>query len=82
MSAEDEVRFQLSNNYLICNKLFDVGNNKGRDHCHITGKYRDSTHWDCNINFRLTKKVPIIFHNLWGSASKFDLKVNVIPNEL
>ena len=24
---------------------------KLRDHCHITGKYRGSTHRDCNINF-------------------------------
>ena len=24
---------------------------KLRDHCHITGKYRSSTHRDCNINF-------------------------------
>ena len=38
MSAEDEERFQLSNICWICNKLFDAGNNKVRDHCHITGK--------------------------------------------
>ena len=37
-----------------------------RDHCHITGKYRGSAHQDCNINFRLTAKIPIIFHNLRG----------------
>ena len=40
MSAEDEELFQLSNNFWICNKLFDAGYNKVRDHCHITGKYR------------------------------------------
>ena len=29
-----------------------IGNEvKLRDHCHITGKYRGSTHRDCNINF-------------------------------
>ena len=56
MSAEDEKRFQLSNNRWICDKLFDAGDNKVRDHCHITGKYRGSTHWSCNINLKLTKK--------------------------
>ena len=40
MSAEDEERFQLSNIYSICNKLFDPGDDKVRDYCHITGKYR------------------------------------------
>ena len=39
MPAEDEERFQLSNIYLICNKLFDPGDDKVRDHCHITGRF-------------------------------------------
>ena len=37
-------------------KLFDVTDNKVRDHCHITEKNKGSTHWDCNINLKLTKK--------------------------
>ena len=55
-SAEEE-RFQLSNNCWICDKLFDVGDEKVRDHCHITGKYRGAAHWSCNINLKLSKKV-------------------------
>ena len=56
MSAKDEERFQLRNNCWICNKLFDAGENRARDHCHITGKYRGSAHGSCNINLKLTKK--------------------------
>ena len=37
MSAEEE-RFQLTNSCWFCDKLFDVGDDKVRDHCHITGK--------------------------------------------
>ena len=37
MSAEEKERFQLSNNCWICDKLVDVGNEKVRDHCHISG---------------------------------------------
>ena len=37
MSTEEE-RFQLTNSSCICDKLFDVGDNKVRDHCHITRK--------------------------------------------
>ena len=38
MSAEEEERFPLSNSYWICDKFFDVRDDKVRDHCHITGK--------------------------------------------
>ena len=59
MSAEEEEeRFQLSNSCWICDKLFDVGDDKVRGHCHITGKYRGAAHWNCNINLKLTKKIP------------------------
>ena len=42
------------------------------------------------LNFQLTKKVPVIFHNLRGYDShlifneldKFDVKISVIPNGL
>ena len=61
-----------------------------RDLCHVTGKFRGAAHWDCNINFQLTKKFPVIFHNLRGYDShlifneldKFDVKIKVIPNGL
>ena len=90
MSAEVEERFQSSNKCCICDKLFDVGDNKVRDHCHIAGKYRGSAHLCCNVNLELTKKVPVIFHNLRGYDShlimqdigKFYVKVSVIPNRL
>ena len=64
MSVEDEEKFQLSNKCWICNKLFTEEDKKVRDHYHITGKYRDSAHSNCNINLKLTKKFPVIFHNL------------------
>ena len=90
MTEEEEHLFQQSNNFWICKKLIDNEDKKVRDHCHITGKFRGAADWDCNINFQLTKKVPVIFHNLKGYDShlifselhKFYLKVDVIPNGL
>ena len=86
VSAEEE-SFQLSNSCWICDKLFDVGDDKIRNHCHITEKYRGAAQWGCNINLRLSRKIPVIFHNLRGYDShfiireigKFDVKVSIIP---
>ena len=92
MSEIDEQIFQSSNNCWACDRWFDIGDNKVREHCHITGKYRGSTHWSCNINLRLTMNVSVIFHNFRGydiqchliirDIGKSDVKVNVIPNGL
>ena len=49
MSAEYKERFQLSNICWICGKLFNVGDNKVKDHCHITGKYRGLAHWSYTV---------------------------------
>ena len=91
MSPEENERFELTNICWICGKLIEVSDNKVRDHCHITGKYRGAAHYSCNINLNITKKVPAIFHNLKGydshlifkELSKFNnLKISVIPNGL
>ena len=88
--SEEEEQFQSSNTCWICEKLIDDDDEKVRDHCHVTGKFRGAAHWSCNINLQLTKKVPVIFHNLRGYDShlifcelnKFDVKIDVIPNRL
>ena len=90
MSEEEEHLFQQSNSCWICKKLIDNDEEKVRDHCHVTGKFRGRANWNCNINLQLTKKVPVIFHNLRGYDShlifneldKFDVKISVIPNGL
>ena len=53
MTEKEEHLFERSNSCWICKKLIDNNDEKVRDLCHITGKSRGSTHWDCNINFQL-----------------------------
>ena len=86
MSVEEEEQFEKSEICWICNKIIE--DNKVRDHFHITGKCRGAAHWNCNINFKLSKKLVVIFHNLRGydlifkELSKFNCNINVIPNGL
>ena len=49
--SEEEEQFQSSNTCWICEKLIDDDDEKGRDHCHVTGKISGAAHWSCNINF-------------------------------
>ena len=90
MSAEQNEEFERSNICWIRGKLINAGDNKVRDHCHITGKYRGAAHWSCNINLKISKKLVVIFHNLKGydshlvfkELSRFDCTVSVISNKL
>ena len=90
MSDEEEHSFQQSNSCCICKKIMNDDDEKVRDHCHITSKFRGAANWDCNINFHLMKRILVIFHNLRGYDShlifsvlhKFNLKINVIRNGL
>ena len=61
-----------------------------RESCHITGKYTGSARRDCNIKVKLNHKIQVIFYNLKNydshlimqELSKFNFKINVIPNGL
>ena len=84
------MKFNQSDSCHICGIKYKPCDIKVRDHCHITGKYRGSAHQKCNINYKLTEKIPVTFHNLRGYDSyfimqeigKFKRKINVIPNNM
>ena len=90
MPTEENEEFERSNICWICGRLIEIEDNKVKDHCHITGKYRGPAHWNCNINLKVSKKLVVIFHNLRGhdihlifkELSKFDCGISVIPNGL
>ena len=90
ISEKKEEEIQSSNTSWIWEKLIDNDDEKVRDHCHMTGKFRGAAHWSCNINLQLTRNVPVIFHNLrcyeshliFCELNKFDVKIDIIPNRL
>ena len=74
----------------ICGKKYKKGDFCVRDHYLVTGKYRGPAHTACNRSFRLTNKIPVIFHNFRGydahlimqEIGKFNKNINVIPNNI
>ena len=55
---ENPTTFWIYDNDCIDNDV------KVRDHCHITGKYRDFPHRDCNTNVKINLKIRVVFYNL------------------
>ena len=63
MTQEDEEDFKNNNVCRFCEK--NIESDKVRDHCHLTGKYRGSSHNICNINVRQADSnfVPFALNN-------------------
>ena len=71
MTDEDKESFKRAEECHICKTPYKESDVRVRDHCHVTGKYRGSAHEKCNLNFQLTDKIPVVFHNLKGYDSHF-----------
>lgn len=87
LTEQEEIDFQNASHCHICEKPFEDGEEKVRDHCHLTGKYRNAAHSNCNLNFKLPNFIPIFFHNLSGYDAHLFVrelctrgsKIDVIP---
>ena len=64
MTQADEENYNNTNECWICER--DIIEDKVRDHCHITGKYKGAAHKKSNLKLKIPKKLPVIFHNLEG----------------
>ena len=74
MTEDDEQHFKTMDGCHICGEKYTDKDVRVRDHCHITGKFRGSTHQECNLKLRIKPediKIPVIFHNLRGYDSHF-----------
>ncbi|XP_065193177.1 uncharacterized protein LOC135824374 [Sycon ciliatum] len=67
MTAELELEFQNAVNCWICDEV--LGEDRVRDHDHLTGNYRGAAHYQCNIQLSIypdRQIIPVVFHNLKG----------------
>ena len=85
-TEEDRKRFNVEKECWIYEE--PLNNDKVRDHCHYTGKYRGAAHNRCNLKYRKPKFIPVVFHNLSGYDSHLFIKnlgftsgsIDCIPN--
>ena len=59
-------RYKRSERCHICFKPFKEDNPKVGDHCHYTSHYRGPIHTKCNLHYKITSYLPIVFPNLSG----------------
>ena len=52
---------------------------KVRDHCHYTRKYRGAAHTNCNLNYKISKEIPVVFHN--GSTYEYHFIIKQLARE-
>ena len=71
LTFEEIEKFNSATNCHICEKPFAPEDTRVRDHCHLTGRYRGPAHSTCNLNYKESFCVPIVFHNLSGYDSHF-----------
>ena len=90
LSNEEKMHPKKATTCYVCNCDFTAENRKVRDHCHVLGNYRGAACNMCNLAMKMTKTIPVIFHNLKGYDShlllpelgKFNKKISIIPNNM
>ena len=96
LSSDELKQFDEATKCWICNEKFDdtadekgyKKNEKVKDHCHYTGRFRGAAHNSCNLNYKKPKFIPVVFHNLSGYDSHLFIKnlgftdgtIDCIPN--
>ena len=79
ITKEEEKQFDKASDCWICGEK--LGNDdKVRDHCHYTGRYRGAAHNKCNLNYSKPKGVPVFFHNLSDYDSHLFIRSLGSPN--
>ena len=71
-TEEDIKHFNNASDCWICGEKLE--NDRVRDHCHFTGRYRGPAHNSCNLKHSKPKNISVFFHNLSGYDSHLFIK--------
>ena len=78
-TEEDRKQFNKASDCWICGE--ELGNDRVRDHCHFTGRYRGPAHNSCNLKYRKPNNISVFFHNLSGYDSHLFIKKLGTPDK-
>ena len=87
ITEKEEEQFKQASDCWICRKKLNL-QDRVRDHCHFTGRYRGAAHNKCNLKYRKPNNISVFFHNLSGYDSHLFIKklgatkgdIDCIPN--
>ena len=83
---EEATRFNEETKCWICKG--ELNDDKVKDHCDFTGRYRGAAHNSCNLKYKKPNFTPVMLHNLSGYDSHLFIKnlgftagnIDCIPN--
>ena len=82
ITPEEQEQFNQASNCWICENLLNL-QDRVRDHCHFTGRYRGAACNRCNLKYRKPNNISVFFHNLAGYDSHlFIKKLNVTEGNI
>ena len=84
LTTEEKIHYNKQKVCYICKKEFDNNDNnkkqqRVRDHCHNTGKYRGAAHNIFNLRYKIPKEIPVVFHN--GSTYDYHFIIKELAKE-
>ena len=82
LTIKEEIYHNKQKMCYICKKEFDNNDKKQqkvRDHCHYTGKYRGAAHNICNLRYKVPKEILRVFHN--GSTYDYHFIIKELVKE-
>ena len=87
ITEEEEEQFNKASDCWICRKKLNI-QDRVKDHCHYTGRYRGAAHNICNLKYSKPNNISVFFHNLTGYDSHLFIKklgvtegnIDCIPN--
>ena len=86
MTMHDKLIYDNSTLCHISNE--ELGEDRVRDHCHLSGKFGGAAHEICNLKYDVPTFFPVVFRNLSGYDSHLFIKtlgnsegdISCIPN--
>ena len=72
MIMHDKLVYDNSTLCHSCNE--ELGKDRVRDHCHLSGKFRGAAHEVCELKYKVPKFLPVVFHNFSGYDSHLLIK--------